>query len=211
MDNGMKNIVEQLKALINKNGPAYLSEEPYLTYKELTSLEWVDAKTAGAIMLTLVRGIESDIKNYDNSEEASKLLQKECCFNKRMAGRIAEIFLALYSKENDDEWKAKDLEGWTQFKKTKVGCTWEGFSVWQTSGGSIDCHYMAQITLKPARSIKADKDLARRLSGNPFTTLEIITEYYENKLGKYLDGEFEEYCTCDDYYQPVVEDFEIDY
>jgi hypothetical protein len=133
MDNGMKNIVERLKVLIDKNGLAYLSEEPYLTYKELASLESVDAKTPGAIMLTLVRGIERDIKNYDNSEEASKLIQKECCFNKRMADRIVEIFLALYSKEN------------------------------------------------------------------------------ENKLGKYLDGEFEEYCTCDDYYQPVVEDFEIDY
>ena len=27
----------------------------------------------------------------------------------------------------------------------------------------------------------------------------------------YLDDEFERYCTCEDYYQPVVEDFEFDY
>ena len=26
-----------------------------------------------------------------------------------------------------------------------------------------------------------------------------------------MDSEFEEYCTCDDYYEPVVEDFELTY
>lgn len=40
-------------------------------------------------------------------------------------------------------------------------------------------------------------------------TKEAIHQYYENNLREYLDAEFEEYCTCDDYYQPVAEDFEI--
>ena len=30
-------------------------------------------------------------------------------------------------------------------------------------------------------------------------------------IREYLDNKFEEYCTEDDYYQPVVEDFDIDY
>ena len=38
-----------------------------------------------------------------------------------------------------------------------------------------------------------------------------IREIYVKNLKEYLDREFEEYCTCDDYYQPVVEDFELDY
>lgn len=33
MDNTMKDTVEKLKTLIDKNGPSYLSLEPYLTYK----------------------------------------------------------------------------------------------------------------------------------------------------------------------------------
>ena len=38
-----------------------------------------------------------------------------------------------------------------------------------------------------------------------------IQKIYVKSLKGYLDREFEEYCTCDDYYQPVVEDFELDY
>lgn len=53
--------------------------------------------------------------------------------------------------------------------------------------------------------------MTRILKKNPFTTPESIRKHYETELRKYLDCEFEEYCTCDDYYQPVVEDFEIDY
>lgn len=149
MDNGMIHAVEHLKTLIDKNGPEYLSQEPFVTYKELTNSEKIDAKTAGAILLALVRGIDRDSRNYENSERASEWVRKECCLNKRMADRIAEIFLELYSEENKDEWKAMELEGWTQFKKTKIRCTWEGFSVWQTGGGSVDCHFVAQIILKP--------------------------------------------------------------
>ena len=42
-------------------------------------------------------------------------------------------------------------------------------------------------------------------------TKESIYKFYEKKLIEYLDSEFEEYCTCDDYYEPVVEDFELTY
>jgi len=38
-----------------------------------------------------------------------------------------------------------------------------------------------------------------------------IRKIYVKSLKGYLDRELEEYCTCDDYYQPVVEDFELDY
>lgn len=75
-----------------------------------------------------------------------------------------------------------------------------GGAVWQTDGGSVDCHFVAQITLKPAMCIEADKELAGMLKYNPFVTTKAITEYFEKQLRKYLDDEFEEYCICDEYY-----------
>ena len=42
---------------------------------------------------------------------------------------------------------------------------------------------------------------------NPFMTKEAIHDLFAERLRKYLDDQFEEYCTCDDYYQPVVEDY----
>lgn len=103
MDNIMENTVDQLKALIDKYGPAYLSEEPYLTYKKLIDVKTTDAKTAGAIMLALVRGMDSSTRDHDNLATMSKHIQQECCFNKKMADQVAEIFLSLYSRENNDQ------------------------------------------------------------------------------------------------------------
>ena len=79
------------------------------------------------------------------------------------------------------------------------------------SGGSVDCYYNAEIILKPTEAVAADKELSQMLKKNPFVTKEAISEHFEKKICKYLDDEFEEYCTCDDYYQPVVEDFELEY
>ena len=56
-----------------------------------------------------------------------------------------------------------------------------------------------------------NKDLQKLLKKNPFMTKESIYAFYEKKLKKYLNPEFEEYCTCDDYYEPVVEAFELTY
>ena len=210
MDKMMENTVNKLKELIDKNGSDYLSNEPYLVYKELIASELRDEKTAGAIMLALVRGIDRAIGGHDKPESLSKQIQKECCFNKKMADRVAEIFLTLYSDRNNDEWNARKLEGWTQFQKSKFCGTWNGFSVWQTGGGSVDCHFKAEIVLKPAESIIADEKLSGALDDNPFMTKEAIAEYYTKKIREHLDYEFEEYCTCEDYYQPVVEDFDID-
>lgn len=60
--------------------------------------------------------------------------------------------------------------------------------------------------------------LDRRVEGGqiiynlyPFTEASEIERYFTDTLTANLDYNFEEYCTEDDYYQPVVEDFEIDY
>ena len=40
---------------------------------------------------------------------------------------------------------------------------------------------------------------------------EAIRDFYERKIKEHLDYEFKEYCMEDDYYQPVVEDFDCEY
>ena len=63
----------------------------------------------------------------------------------------------------------------------------------------------------PLKDVGKDKELARLLKQNPFMTKNEIHRCFEERLRKYLDYKFKEYCAADDYYQPVVEDFEIDY
>ena len=56
-----------------------------------------------------------------------------------------------------------------------------------------------------------DRELRERLEKSPFMPADDIHSYFEKKLREYLDSEFEDYCSDDDYYPPVAEDFGVDY
>ena len=79
--------------------------------------------------------------------------------------------------------------------------------LWDAGNGTVDCHYEAAIILMPTEAIASDKELASQLKKNPFMAKEAIYDLFAKRLKEYLDREFEEYCTEDDYYQPVVEDY----
>lgn len=138
-------------------------------------------------------------------------IRKDCSLNKAMSDRLAEIFTSLYSSEHETEWKSKDREGLAQFLSEKFTCTWEGSAVWKAGNGGVNCHYEAEIVLAPTDQVMENKGLRQMLKKNPFTTKDTISRYFTKNICKYLDSEFEEDCTCDDYYQPVVEDFEAEY
>ena len=89
--------------------------------------------------------------------------------------------------------------------------TWKAFAIWDEGNGTVDCSYEANIVLRPTEEVSKDKELTRLLKKNPFMGKDEIHKIFEENLREYLDYEFEEYCTEDDYYQPVVEDFEIEY
>ena len=72
----------------------------------------------------------------------------------------------------------------------------------EVGNGSVDCFYNAKIELHPTKTAGQNKDLQKLLKKNPFMTKESIYKFYEKKLIEYLDSEFEEYCTCDGYYEP---------
>ena len=199
--------ITKLKEIVDRESRNYLADEPYKVFTELTESGAADKKTAGAVLLVLLNGIQKRLDEDYSPEELSWIIQKECCLNKEMADEVSIILLSLYTFQNREEWKNMDLQGLEQFKREEFTCTWEGFSVWRYSSGSVSCHYEADITLRPTEAIVVDPELAELLRRNPFMTKESIREHYRKELTEYLDRDFDDYCTCDDYYQPVVEDY----
>lgn len=204
----VKDVVGVLKTIIDRNGPTYLNDEPYQVYKEVLASGMADGKTAAAILHVLVTPeIMDNMDYFCEAELVSELIRRECNLNKRMADRMALILASLYSSNHRKEWKAKEREGMNSFLKEEFICSWNGFAVWDAGNGTVDCHYEAQIKLKPTEKISKDEELAGEIKKNPFITKETIHNLFSKRLHKYLNSEFEDYCTCDDYYQPVVEDF----
>ncbi len=210
MTKSVENIENRLKDIVDKKGPSYLTEEPFEVYRELLDSVDADKKTVDAVLHFLVSGLPERAFAPDADPVLfSGLIQEECSFNKKMSDRLATIFLSLYSKKNEKEWEERKFEGLRQFLKENFTCTWNGFSIWDEGNGTIDCYYKAEIVLSPTEMIAADKELTALLKKNPFLEREIIQELFAGRLSEYLDDQFEEYCTADDYYQPVVEDFGI--
>ena len=206
-----ESVAGKLKELIDNNGPDSLAADPYAVYRELINSGSADKKTAGAVMLLLTTDIPNDTESYGDSISLSKQIQKSCGFNRKMADLLAGIMLRLYSDENNEEWKNKDLSGLEKFRDENLSFRWEGFSVWQASGGGVDCYYNADIVLKPMKNLAIADELADALKKNPFLKADDIRKECIRQITEYLDREFEEYCTEDDYYEPVVEDFELKY
>ncbi|MDO4834372.1 MAG: hypothetical protein Q4A40_04980 [Bacillota bacterium] len=203
--------IEKLKEIVDKKSPGHLTGEPYKVYTELVTSGAADKKTAGAILYFLVSGLVAQIREENSFEDISRKIQKGCSFNKKMADELTTIFLSLYSLENREEWESMELQGLEQFKSQEFTCEWEGFATWDAGPVSIDCNYEATIILMPIEPLVVDDDLARKLKKNPFMTADEIGSHYGKHLGEYLDSNFNWHCTCEEYYEPIVEDFEIDY
>ena len=102
-----KEIAYALKEIIDKNGPEYLTDAPFQVFKELIASAGIDRKTAGAILHFLVSSLPGDVSSDSDFESLSGTIRKECSFNKKMADRIASIFLSLYSQDNKEDGKRK--------------------------------------------------------------------------------------------------------
>ncbi|MDO5138762.1 MAG: hypothetical protein Q4D71_09950 [Oscillospiraceae bacterium] len=204
-------VTDGLKEIIDQNGPNFLTGEPYKVYLELVQSGNADKKTASRILYLLLNDIQSAVSSHNDSVSLTKLIQSRCSLNKRAAEELADVFLSLYSEKNERDWKSKEREGLSRFLDEEFVCTWKGYAVWDAGSGTVDCYYNAEIVLMPEKKVEKDQKLSNLLKKNPFMTEEAIHKYFEEDLFKCLDDEFEEHCTCDDYYQPVVEDFEIEY
>lgn len=203
----IEDIVKALKEMVDKNGLNYLADEPFQVYTELIGSGKTDRKTAAALLHLLASGLlETTDPGYD-AELLSESIRRECSINKRMADRLAIILYTLYSQDNKREWRCKEKAGLTQFLNEDFLYDWKGFAVWDAGNGTVDCRYEARIILRPTKAVSEDKELSKLLAKNPFTTKEAIYDLFTKRLREYLDYDFEDYCTEDDYYQPVVEDF----
>ena len=210
MEKDIQKVVSFLKELIDNNGEDYLKNETFKVYKELIDSKILDKNTSVCILhLLLSVDIKEVVTKEEDRNNVSKIIQKECYFNKKIADYLTQIFISLYSNDNKTEWKNNELVGLKEFIDEIFKYEWNGFCVWKGQGVTVDCTYDAEIILKPTYKIMINKDFSSLINKNKFITKKSIHDYYVKKLKKYLDDNFDDYCSCDDYYTPNAEDFGI--
>ena len=158
--------------------------------EEYAKADLVGAQVAAAEMIRILESIDTDDDMFPEYE----------------IGLIRDA--VSLSPEQLESSAAKAL---TEFMEGPFVCDWKGFAVWDAGNGTVDCNYEAHIVLKPTDGVRENDVLKQLLRGNPSASGEVIHNFFVKRLCGYLDDEFEEYCSDDDYYQPVVEDFELEY
>lgn len=206
MKNNKEEVVKFLKELIYKNGEDYLSREPYEVYKKIIESKVVEKCVAASFIHLLLCVSLKDIVNNEK-EDISKIIQKECFFNKKISDYLSGIILSLYSKDNKNELENNELVGFKSFLSEDFIYKWNGYSIWEYNNVICRSYFNAEIILKPTEKIKEENTIKLELKKNCFLTKEYIYNYFVKKLKLYLDNDFEEYCNCDDYYPPVAEDY----
>ena len=101
--------------------------------------------------------------------------------------------------------------GLKKFCRKEWEFAWDGECEWRAGGGSVDCLCNAKATVKVANPQQVADDLKAMLAKNPLLSEKDIFEHYQDELSALLDSDFNDYCTSDDYYEPVVEDYSGNY
>ena len=203
-------IIEILKGLIEKKGPEYIKTHPYDSYKALIKASDVDRQVAGGVLLCLLGDIPQKALTCPTQSELAGIIGEECSFSDRMSARLASLFLSLYSQQNRTKWSKDEEKGRKEFLSKESEFSWEGFSTWEAQNIYVDCHYNASFVLKPSSLAAEDKGLRELLAKNPFLSCDEISGYFDESLRDSLDDAFVDYCTAEEYYEPVPEDFECE-
>ena len=205
-------IIAKLKEIIDEKGTECLSSDSAEeVYRQLCEAG-VEKQQTAAVNHTLLMGLPQFCRQQKalDKETVSEKIQKNCYFRKSYADDLADIYISLYSKENQKAWKQKENTGLKSFLKKEHTIEWNGYEMWEIDNVYVDCSYHAVITIKSATESAYDKELEKMLKKNPFLDEKKIYEFFRNSMIHYLDSKFSSYCDANDYYPPVSEDFEAE-
>ncbi len=197
-----KATVSILKNLISQKGYDYIYDNAHSVYKALLK-KGIERRIADVTLYALVSETARDNKTNIREEVENKLF-----LNEEMTTVVSNMFSTLYDTKSLSKMKKEEFKGLEEFLKGEWEIKSSGEATWEYRRSTrTDYSYTYKMTIKVVDRALVEKDLKDKLRENPFLKAEDIRSYYENEIDGIICGEFEDYCTCDDYYPPVVEDF----
>lgn len=202
--------VEALKQMIDTESIEKLKGETGTVYRRLSKNKSVGDYTARMIYMAMLADTIGCIENNGVGQESlTEYIYRECGFRKAEAGKIAEIFSRVFSQEHIAEWDSRKEEGFRELCSGKLQIQVKNEnSAWHRDGVHVECSYKASATLRIKDQKTARMALAGIIDHDPYISSQKLTEYLEKQLQDELDADFEDYCTEDDYYPPVPEDYD---
>ena len=203
-------IVEYLKKIILNEGIDYLSDNACKVYERLENIN-VKNGIRVAILSCLLNDVSKlSLKKKVGYDALYSYIKDNCLLNEEICADMANIFLEVFSNDNKKEYEDNKENGFEEFCNKEHQIEWKGFTRWYCDGVHVDCSFKANISFKIADKEKVRNDNLELLNKNPYLTADFFYKKYKYEITKEIDEDFEEYCTCDDYYEPNAEDYGVD-
>lgn len=204
----MDEILNILQRIINQEGPAYLSKNPYDVYDTLIK-ERTDPREARLILLTLLASISLKAPETDEKNLSAEI-QNECFLQNEKADQLAHMYKELFSDQNQQRWKQKTNSGLRQFCSQKWSFEWADQQEWHYGSAYVECSSSVNADFSVKNQEIMKKSIESELKTNPFFAAEAICRLLKDELGDLLHDDMEEYVNSDDYYEPWMEDYDCE-
>ena len=205
-------VIKSFTALIDENGPEYPTKHPMELVKRLAE-DCGEVPIVGTLYFVALNGIFTDaMHEYATEEALAEDIQRKCSFNKAFAVELAGICMQVYSKQHLAGLKGKCGSSFEELcGLDEWAFSWNGETEWHSGGGYVTCTGEGTASLKVRGRKKLEAAIAKLMPSYEYASVDQLEESISKELRKQLDDQFEEYCTEDDYYEPVAEDFEFEY
>ena len=195
--------IEKLKSIIVEKGKEYLYKEPQSVYSKLIKEKNIDSSTAGVVGYALLTGIGK--KSTDSLEEDVSKLGLKKTLSSSLFLILSSVFSPSFSSDLED-MKKKAIDEFCDME-------WEfeisGDSEWRAKNGyRMRCRYRYTMLVTVTDRKQVEEDIPRLMKGKDAYTAEEIAGKYQDELEDEVSGDFDDFCTGDDYYEPYVEGYD---
>lgn len=204
----MKKECDFLKDYIWKNGFEKLSSNPFSVYEDMVYEGKISTRTARLILVSLMCGAHEKAREGKSVDVIVEYLQKECSLTRKMARNLAVMLGALFDEANTNEWSDAERRGFGAFCESIWTIEWSGRCDWHAKHNvSYPCYAKAVLEFEVADAGLLEKHLEKELKNNPFLTEDDVYMILMQQIKDGLDGDMQDFCDADDYYEPYFEEF----
>lgn len=204
----MEAIIELLQNKLKQKGLVYLSQDSMSFYKDLEKYS-KDAYLNRLVLITFMAGVVPEVKKAESTlETTTDFIMKNCAMNKKEAKRIAGVWHTVLSNEKIMMLRKRENQGFKEFCKiNEFSFSFELNAIWDAGNTYMDLTYEALVKVEIQNKENLKRALQPILSQSPYITSDEIRKLLEEKMAGEANASFEEYCSWDDYYPPVADDY----
>ncbi len=200
-------VISVFRSLIKNEGYNYIYDHPFDAYKVLIDDKDIDDDIASIMLYVLVSKAG---KNKKNANTIKIDINKKLFLQEEMKAIVFNIIFSLFNKESMSELKAGEYKGVDEFCAGQWGISMEGSSTWCGNHHSVykDYWFKWNLIIKVKNRTKVEQMFQKELKKNPFLDANTLLATYEKEMDDHFVDDFDNYCTCEEYYEPFVEDFD---